>query len=166
MVASCLPRRHGNHSCCHGLPDPHRLLPAVRQGQHTAAASFSRWRGSDLRRSPLAGARVGPTAGAQSAADLGFSRLGTRALSPRGSADLGSLAPSLAMDCSRAFIQSHSRSARSPARPPERHRAAEPERCPSHRACRGPGPSRSQSRRQCRKTSRSGCGLTARTPAC
>ena len=67
--------------------------PPSRQGPRPAAAAIPRWRGPDLRCSPLAAAGASPAAGPQSAADLGLGRQGASALSAqlraRGPAGLG-----------------------------------------------------------------------------
>ena len=74
------------------VPDPPRLLPSGCQGQHGSAPPVPRWRRAHQRCTPLAAAGAGPAAGAQSAADMGISRPGDRALSTPGRAGLGSLA--------------------------------------------------------------------------
>ena len=74
------------------MPDPLDLLPPGRQGLHYGATPVPRRRGSDLRCSSLAAAGAGPAASPQSAADLGLSRPGDRALGEHGPAGLGSLA--------------------------------------------------------------------------
>jgi len=92
VVASCLQHRHGHHTRWPGLPDPPGLLLSGCQGQHGGAAPVPRWRGPDLRCSSLAAAGAGPATGPESAADLGLSRPGDRALGGHGPAGLGSLA--------------------------------------------------------------------------
>jgi hypothetical protein len=92
VVASCFSLRDGHHTRCPGLPDPPGLLPSGCQGQHGGSAPVPRWRGPDLRCSSLAAAGAGPATGPESAADLGLSRPGDRALGGHGPAGLGSLA--------------------------------------------------------------------------
>jgi len=171
VVASCLPRRHGHHTRCSGLPDPPGLLPSGCQREHRGPAPVPRWRGAHQCCSPLVAARAGPAAGAQPAADLGVSRPGARALRPRGPAGLGSLAlprwPSTAPgrpSSPTAAAACSCRPAMPPAPPGQRRRSGEPEPCPPHGPRRGPAPSRCQSPLPCRRTPRSGWGLPVSTP--
>ena len=172
VVASYLHHRHGHHTRCPGLPDLLHILSPGRQGQHGGPAPVPRWRGPDLRCSPLAAAGAGPAAGPQSAADLGFSRRGASALSAqlraRGLAGLGRCPHHCCRWClgltatpakkTEGGAYSCPRSKR-PGRPSHERQGAGPGRYPWHGPHQGPAPSRCHRPMSQRRTRRSGWDL-------